>query len=66
MITTTLRTDDRFTTRHQEGSLIITVTGTVDDGKSKVSQIHIQDGRESKSTKASTTCPKSTGTRSRT
>jgi beta-lactamase regulating signal transducer with metallopeptidase domain len=46
VITTNFRTDDRFTTRHQEGSLIITVTGTVADGKAKVSQVQIQDGRE--------------------
>lgn len=45
VMTSIFRTDDRFTGRHQEGSLIITVTGTVTDGKSKVKQIHIQDGR---------------------
>jgi membrane-associated protease RseP (regulator of RpoE activity) len=44
VMTTTFRTDDRFTTRHQEGSLVITVTGTVADGKSKVGEIHVQDG----------------------
>lgn len=47
VLTTNFRTNNRFTTRHQEGSLIITVTGTVEDGKAKVSQIHVQDGRES-------------------
>lgn len=47
VITTTIRTPEGFTTRHQEGSLIITLTGTVKDGKSKVGEIHIQDGRES-------------------
>ena len=41
------RTGNQFITRHQEGSLIVTVTGTVDDGKSKVSQIKVQDGNES-------------------
>jgi hypothetical protein len=45
--TTNFRVDDRFTTRHEEGSLIITVTGTVTDSKVKVSRIQIQDGRES-------------------
>ncbi len=45
IMTAIFRTDDRFTGRHQEGSLIITVTGTVTDGKSKVKQIHIQDGK---------------------
>jgi membrane-associated protease RseP (regulator of RpoE activity) len=44
VMTTNFRTDDRFTTRHQEGSLVITVTGTVADGKSKVGEIHVQDG----------------------
>jgi len=46
VITSNFRTGDRFTTRHQEGSLIITVTGTVADGKSKVSQVQIQDGNQ--------------------
>ena len=45
--TSVFRTDDRFTTRHQEGSLVITVTGTLDNGKAKVSAINVQDGRES-------------------
>lgn len=44
VMTTTFRTDDRFTTRHQEGSLIITVTGTVANGKASISEIHVQDG----------------------
>src|SRR5262249_19615093 len=44
VLTTTFRTGDRFTTRHQEGSLIITVTGTVADGKARASEINIQDG----------------------
>jgi hypothetical protein len=44
VITTTFRTDERFTTRHQEGSLIITLTGTVADGKAKVNEIQVQDG----------------------
>jgi len=47
VITTTFRTDDHFTTRHQEGSLIITLTGKVEDGKAKVGQISVQDGGES-------------------
>src|SRR5262249_52863568 len=46
VMTTIFRDNDRFTTRHQEGSLIITVTGTVADGKTKVNQIEIQDGRK--------------------
>src|SRR5262249_6452430 len=46
VMTTIFRDAERFTTRHQEGSLIITVTGTVADGKTKVSQIEIQDGEK--------------------
>ena len=45
---TTIRAADHFTSRYQEGSLIITVTGNIADGKEKVGQIHVQDGRESK------------------
>src|SRR5207253_10928524 len=47
VITTMFRTKDSFTTRHQEGSLVITVTGSVTDGKSKLKQIEIQDGGKS-------------------
>jgi hypothetical protein len=43
-MTTSVRTDDRFTTRHQEGSLVITVTGKVTDGKAKAGEIQVQDG----------------------
>ena len=45
VMTTVTRTNERFTTRHQEGSLIITVTGTVTDGTSKTNKIHVQDGQ---------------------
>ncbi len=47
LMMTLFRTKDRFTTRHQEGSLVITLTGKVADGKSQLGEIHIQDGRES-------------------
>ncbi|HMF12963.1 MAG TPA: PDZ domain-containing protein, partial [Gemmataceae bacterium] len=47
VMTSVFRSDDRFTARHQEGSLVLTVTGTVADGKAKVTGIHVQDGRES-------------------
>ena len=47
VMTTILRTDDRFTGRHQEGSLVITVTGNVADGKTQLKEIHIQDGQTS-------------------
>jgi beta-lactamase regulating signal transducer with metallopeptidase domain len=45
VMTTMFRQDNNFTTRHQEGSLIITVTGTVADGKGKTNKIHVQDGQ---------------------
>jgi hypothetical protein len=44
VLTSTFRTNDRFTTRHQEGNLVITITGKVDQGKSTVSEINVQDG----------------------
>jgi hypothetical protein len=47
VMTTTFRANDRFTTRHQEGSLVITVTGKVADGKATTSEILVQDGNES-------------------
>jgi beta-lactamase regulating signal transducer with metallopeptidase domain len=46
VMTTVVRNDDHFTTRHQEGSLVITLTGHVADSKATVNEIHIQDGRE--------------------
>jgi hypothetical protein len=47
VITTMFRTPDRFTLRHQEGSLILTLTGKVADGKAKVDEINVQDGLQS-------------------
>jgi beta-lactamase regulating signal transducer with metallopeptidase domain len=44
ILTTVVRTGDKFTTRYQEGNLIITLTGTVADGKAKVGHIYVQDG----------------------
>jgi hypothetical protein len=44
VLTTTFRRDDRFTTRYQEGSLIITVTGKIADGKASAAQVKVQDG----------------------
>jgi beta-lactamase regulating signal transducer with metallopeptidase domain len=44
IITTNFRTDESFTTRHQEGSLVITITGKVEDGRARVNQISVQDG----------------------
>jgi beta-lactamase regulating signal transducer with metallopeptidase domain len=47
VLTTTFRGNDRFTTRHQEGSLVITITGKVADGKAAATEIRVQDGAES-------------------
>ena len=44
VMTTVFRSDDRFTARHQEGNLVITVTGTVADGKAATKSIAVQDG----------------------
>jgi hypothetical protein len=44
VVTTMVRTQDRFTLRHQEGSLIITLTGQTADGKPKIKEIDVQDG----------------------
>jgi hypothetical protein len=44
VLTTMFRTPDRFTLRHQEGNLVITLTGKVADGKAKVNEINVQDG----------------------
>lgn len=44
VMTSVFRTDDRVTTRHQEGSLVITLTGKVADGKARIREIHVQDG----------------------
>src|SRR5688500_12516052 len=57
VITTTFRNNDRFPTRHQEGSLIITLTGTVAEGKAKLSEIHVQDGNVSKKYEAADQVP---------
>jgi membrane-associated protease RseP (regulator of RpoE activity) len=44
VITTMTRTQDRFTLRHQEGTLVITLSGRTDDGKPKIKEIHVQEG----------------------
>jgi hypothetical protein len=46
VLTTTFRTGDRFTSRHEEGSLVITLTGKLERGKARVGEIQVQDGRE--------------------
>jgi hypothetical protein len=45
---TTLRTKDRFTTRQQEGSLVITVIGTVKDGKATLGAVTVREGNDEK------------------
>lgn len=47
VMTTTVRNDDRFTTRYQEGTLVITITGEVEDGKAKVNEVVVNDGGKS-------------------
>src|SRR5262249_33945957 len=44
VMTTVFRTGDRFTARHQEGNLVITVNGSVADGKATTKAINVQDG----------------------
>jgi hypothetical protein len=44
VMTSLFRVGDRFTARHEEGSLIITLTGTAAGGQAKTTGIHIQDG----------------------
>jgi hypothetical protein len=43
VLTTIHRRGDHFTTRYQEGNLVITLTGTVDNGKAKLKEVHVQD-----------------------
>jgi hypothetical protein len=45
-MTSTIHENDRFTSRLQDGGLAITVTGKVEDGKTKVSEIQIKDGNK--------------------
>jgi membrane-associated protease RseP (regulator of RpoE activity) len=52
VVTTMIRTQDRFTLRHQEGNLIITLTGQTADGKPKIKEIHVQDGLHSEEYKS--------------
>ena len=44
VFTTLFRNDDRFTARHQEGTLVITLTGKVAKGKAKITEIAVEDG----------------------
>jgi len=47
VMTTVQRTNDRFTARHREGDLDVTVTGKVEGGKAVVGEVTVQDGGES-------------------
>lgn len=47
IVTTITRTGDNFTARHQEGDVIINMTGTIADGKAKPATINIQSGGKS-------------------
>jgi membrane-associated protease RseP (regulator of RpoE activity) len=47
MMVTMFRTGTHFTTRHQEGNLVITLSGAMAEGKSKLNEIHVQDGNAS-------------------
>jgi hypothetical protein len=44
VFTTLFRNDDRFTARHQEGTLIITLTGKTAKGKASITEIVVEDG----------------------
>jgi hypothetical protein len=47
VIITLSRTPERFTLRHQEGSLIITLAGRITGSEAKASGIYVQDGIQS-------------------
>lgn len=38
--------NDRYSAKHQEGSLTITLTGTMNEGKLKITEIKIEDGSD--------------------
>ncbi len=48
VLATTFRAQERFTTRHQEGSLVLTVVGTLKEGKTAVGGITVREGTEEK------------------
>ena len=64
--TTTVRTNDQFTTRHKEGGVTIIVTGKMADGKATVDEVKVRTAPSRTAMTAWTACPKSTATRSRT
>jgi hypothetical protein len=44
VFTTLFRNDDRFTARHQEGTLVITLTGKAGKDKASITEIVVEDG----------------------
>ena len=50
--TSIFRINNRFTARHEEGTLIISLTGTTAESKSNLSEITIQDGQVVKNYKS--------------
>jgi hypothetical protein len=48
ILATTYRAKERFTTRQQEGSLVLTVVGTMKDGKATVGGITVREGSQEK------------------
>ena len=58
VMTTVFRTGDRFTA-HQEGNLVMNVTGTVGDGKATTKTINAGWACAVRSTRASIRCPNS-------
>jgi beta-lactamase regulating signal transducer with metallopeptidase domain len=44
VFTTLFRNDDRFTARHQEGTLVITLTGKAVKDKASITEIVVEDG----------------------
>jgi membrane-associated protease RseP (regulator of RpoE activity) len=47
VVTTLVRTQDNFTLSHQEGGVVITLTGKTADGKPKIKEIRVQEGLRS-------------------
>jgi hypothetical protein len=48
ILATTFRSKERFTTRQQEGTLVLTVVGTLKDGKAAVGGITVREGSDEK------------------
>jgi hypothetical protein len=48
ILATTFRSKERFTTRYQEGTLVLTVVGTLKDGKTAVGGVTVREGSDEK------------------